>query len=135
MLCRYVLEKCMQDIAWGKSVYYRKEEWGAIKEINTYSWFGTRLSWQIDGLDDPPGLFTSLCLIAFVSGLCLEVLKYYLLENVLDCAIETRWQHFYNIETCRMSLTDNLTPYLLIGPRHNFVALSLSYSSFYFCFN
>lgn len=114
------------------------------KSLSTYSWFGTRLCWQIDGLDDLPGLFTSLCLIAFVTGLCLGVLKYYFTRKCsgLCCQdqVATVLQHvfslpIFNIETCRMSLADNLSLYLLIGPRHNFVALSLSYSSFYFCFN
>lgn len=89
-------------------------------------------------------LHLCLCLIAFVTGLCLEVLLYYFTRKCSGLCYQDQvaavLQHvfsfpIFNIETCRMSLTDNLTPYLLIGPRHNFVALSLSYSSFYFCFN
>ena len=122
-----------------------KKNGAPAESLSTYHWVGARLCWQIDGLDDRPGLFTSLsvsnCICHWTmsrgfknldftrkhSGLCCQDQVAAVLQRVFSLPI-------FSIETCRTSLTDNLTPYLLIGPRHNFVALSLSYSSFYFCF-
>lgn len=114
-----------------------------VKEFKDLDLVGARLSWRINGLGDPSRAFRALALIAFVAGLRLKVKDRFCSKGSGLCyrdQVAVVLQHafplpIFPIETCRMSLTDNLTPYLLIGPRRNFGALSLSYSSFYFCFN